>query len=139
MHGEGVRNVYCHFVYVSDVCIFGLTFEKNWEYLLCRRIWIRSLLVCAYSMNKILEKNLVAEMKSNTPGTQKGEQERVRLFNETSGEAVLPLAVLPREVVKLVLEHDVSPLGMMSFLQIQMRKSARGSILTISRCAFCRG
>ena len=76
-------------------------------------------------MNKILEYNLLAETKRDNQGTQKGDQERVRFFNVSSDEAVLPLVVLPTEVIRLVLEHGVSPLGTMAFVQIQMRKATR--------------
>lgn len=76
-------------------------------------------------MNKILEYNLLAETKRDNQGTQKGDQERVRFFNVSSDEAVLPLVVIPTEVVRLVLERGVSPLGTMTFVQIQMRKATR--------------
>ena len=89
---------------------------------------------CACSLNKILEYNLLAETKRDNPGTQK--QEPVRFFNVASNEAVLPLIVIPREVVKLILEHGVSPLGTVTWMQIIINA---GCLLDHCRCACCRG
>jgi len=77
-------------------------------------------------MNRILEYDLLAEVKSNRyPGTHNPERERVRFFNVSSDESVLPLVALPNEVVKLVLEHGVSPVGTVTFINADVTEGTR--------------